>query len=179
MSKDLKDKAIDIKGKKYVLVADRIVYFNDTYPNGAISSTLVSSLDSPQIVIQTTVCPDVDKPSRVFTGYSQATVGDGYINKTAALENAETSAVGRALAMMGIGVIDSVASVDEINKAKQPPTVINPAIQKLRQQIQAEFTRLGIDDIDEIKSWLVDVTGKDHIESVGQAEIALKALQDQ
>jgi tetrahydromethanopterin S-methyltransferase subunit D len=32
------------------------------------------------------------------------------------LENAETSAVGRALAFMGIGVIDSIASVDEINK---------------------------------------------------------------
>ena len=38
------------------------------------------------------------------------------------MENAETSAVGRALAMMGIGVIDSIASVDELNKAKNRGT---------------------------------------------------------
>lgn len=34
--KQLVDKAIDIKGKKYVLVSDRIIYFNETYPNGSI-----------------------------------------------------------------------------------------------------------------------------------------------
>ena len=39
------------------------------------------------------------------------------INITAAMENAETSAVGRALAMMGIWVIDSIASADEMKKA--------------------------------------------------------------
>ena len=31
--KQLTNKAIDIKGKKYVLVSDRVLYFNDTYPN--------------------------------------------------------------------------------------------------------------------------------------------------
>ena len=34
--KQLVDKAIDIKGKKYVLVSDRVLYFNETYPNGSI-----------------------------------------------------------------------------------------------------------------------------------------------
>ena len=57
-------------------------------------------------------------PDRYFTGLSQEKVGDGYINKTSAMENSETSAVGRALAMMGIGVIDSIASVDEVRKAE-------------------------------------------------------------
>ena len=33
---ELKDKAIDIKGKAYVLVSDRIIYFNENYPNGSI-----------------------------------------------------------------------------------------------------------------------------------------------
>ena len=53
---------------------------------------------------------------QTFTAYSQARWGEGYINKTSALENAETSAVGRALAFMGIGVIESIASADELNK---------------------------------------------------------------
>ncbi len=115
MSKDLKEKAIDIKGKKYVLVADRIIYFNEQYPEGYIQTELISEPESDIVIVKAFVHPG---DARVFTGYSQAIKGDGFINKTAALENAETSAVGRALAMMGIGVIDSVASVDEINKAQ-------------------------------------------------------------
>lgn len=115
--KQLKNKAIDIKGKQYVLVADRINYFNENYPNGSIQTVLVSSTDSTY-VIKSIIIPDVDKPERLFTGYSQAKIGQGMVNTTAALENCETSAVGRALAMMGIGVIDSVASIDEIKKAE-------------------------------------------------------------
>lgn len=106
---------VDIKGKEYVLVKDRIIAFNETFKMGSISTELLSPYDSDLIVIKATVRPDSSE-TRLFTGHSQARVGDGYINKTSALENAETSAVGRALAMMGIGVIDSIASVDEINK---------------------------------------------------------------
>ena len=113
---ELKDKAIDIKGKKYVLVSDRVLYFNENYPNGYIQTTRETIWDKE--IIKAVVCPDCDKPNRVFTWYSQATWGDGFINKTSALENAETSAVGRALAFMWIWVIDSIASVDEINKAE-------------------------------------------------------------
>lgn len=115
--KQLADKAINIKGKDYVLVSDRIIYFNETYPTGMIQTTLISKPDADMVIVKAKVTPDMDKPERYFTGYSQATWGDGMVNKTAALENAETSAVGRALAMLSIGVIDSVASADEMNKA--------------------------------------------------------------
>ena len=115
-NKSLKDKAILIKGKAYVLVANRIVYFNETYPKGYIQTQLKSENDSFLVIVKAKITPDISQQDRFFTGYSQAKWGEGYINKTSALENAETSAVGRALAMMGIGVIDSIASVDEINK---------------------------------------------------------------
>lgn len=115
---DLKDKAVDIKGKKYVLVSDRVIFFNENYPNGSIETNLLSEVANKNIFMRATVTPDTKNPDRKFIGHAQEVVGDGYINKTSALENAETSAVGRALAMMGIGVIDSIASVDEINKAK-------------------------------------------------------------
>lgn len=121
MTKDLKDKAINIKGKLYVQVSERILFFNETYPNGSITTELLSPYDSDLIVMKTTVKP-ISSEIQAFTGHSQAKVGDGYINKTSALENCETSAVGRALAMMGIGVIESIASVDEINKAQTYPT---------------------------------------------------------
>lgn len=115
--KQLQDKAIDIHGKNYVLVSDRIIYFNEIYKNGCIKTALVSQPSDDRVVIKAQIVPDIATPDRYFTGYSQATWGDGNVNKTAALENAETSAVGRALAMLGIGVIDSVASVDEMKKA--------------------------------------------------------------
>lgn len=117
----LKDKAISIKGNAYVLVSDRVLHFNENYPNGSISTELVSDATADMVVVKATVLPDCDAPQRMFTGYSQATWGDGMVNKTAALENCETSAVGRALGFMGIGVIDSVASADEMNKAMTQP----------------------------------------------------------
>lgn len=112
------DKAVDIKGKKYVLVSDRILFFNANYPNGCITTELVSKPEDDMVVVKAVITPDTNKPERKFTDYSQATWGEGFINKTSALENCSTSAVGRALAYMGIGVIDSVASVDEIKKAE-------------------------------------------------------------
>ena len=55
------------------------------------------------------VTPDIEKPERVFTGHSF-----GNIQKEKALEKLETVAVGRALAFMGIGIVEGIASADEI-----------------------------------------------------------------
>lgn len=154
--KSLKDRAIDIKGKKYVLVSDRVLYFNETYPNWSIQTTRETVGDVE--IIKAFVVPDVDKPNRMFTWYSQAKRGDGFINKTSALENAETSAVWRALAMMWIWVIDSIASVDEINKAEntaksQKKNTYQSRFQKAISNV--EFMKQCLDQndfIDKIKS---------------------------
>jgi len=138
-----KEKAIDIKGKEYILVKDRVLFFNEEYPNGSIRTELVSEPTAEMVVIKAIVFPDVDNVSRQFTGYSQATWGDGYINKTSAMENCETSAIGRALASMGIGVIDSIASADEMNKTSYSnPT--EPASEKQLNAICIGAKKLGI-----------------------------------
>lgn len=116
---------ISIKGRDYVLVKDRISYFNETYQNGSIRTELVSDAWG-KWVVKATVIPDVANPERSFTGYSQADEASSVINKQAGLENSETSAVGRALAMMGIGVIESVASADEMHKAGVGATIPAP-----------------------------------------------------
>lgn len=113
--KSLKSKAIKIKGKSYVQVSDRVVYFNEEYPTGYIQTQYTE--EDNRVTFKAKVVPAMEFPDRFFTGYSQAIWGDGMVNKTSALENAETSAVGRALAFMGIGVIEGIASVDEVNKA--------------------------------------------------------------
>lgn len=114
MEKNLKEKAINIQGKKYVLVSDRIIYFNENFPEGCIIADI--KIEDTKVYAIAKVYPE-GLEGRYFTGHSQEIEGSSFINKTSAIENAETSAVGRALAMMGIGVIDSIASVDEIHKA--------------------------------------------------------------
>lgn len=137
MTKDLNEKAIDFKGKKYVLVSDRILFFNENYPQGSIMTEMVSKPEDDMVVIKATIKPS-EGQNRAFTGYSQAKWGEGYINKTSALENAETSAVGRALAFMGIGVIESIASIDEINKAKNTEKVIDATTGRERKKMPGE-----------------------------------------
>lgn len=108
---------INFKGSEYVLVKDRILFFNENFKNGSIRNEYFREDDGRRVVVKATVIPDVSNMDRIFVAHSQAVEGSSYINKTSALENAETSAVGRALAMMGIGIVDSVASADEMVKA--------------------------------------------------------------
>ena len=114
-------KKIQIHGKDYVMVKDRIIHFNEEYPNGCIQTKLIDRIDGtdyPNIVIfEATVIPDVDKPERFFTGHAEEEIGSSQINKTSALENCETSSIGRALGCMGIGVEESFASGDEVANA--------------------------------------------------------------
>lgn len=188
--KSLKDRAINIKGKQYVLVSDRILYFNESYPDGSIECELISEPGDKMVVMRAIVTPDAHNPVRAFTGYSQATWGDGMVNKTSALENCETSAVGRALAMMGIGVIDSVASVDEVNKAQTQPEYtpnktgdkqLNVASPEKKMRI-VELCKdldisLTLDDREEFHGICQSVIGKDEPRTVGEVELVTSVLE--
>lgn len=157
MTKQLTEKAIDIKWKKYVLVSDRVLYFNETYPNGCIQTVREYDAANDREIIKAVVCPDCSKPERIFTWYSQAKRWDGFINKSAALEQAETSAIWRALWFMGIWVIDAIASLDEINKAentaksqKSEPKE-NPNWRFLKATKSVNFMKSCLDEDDFIK----------------------------
>lgn len=137
----LQEKAIKIHGNDYVLVADRIKFFNETFPDGYIQSELKSEPDAELVVVQAKVVPDKAMPHRYFTGLSQAKWGDGKVNTSSALENAETSAVGRALGMMGIGVIDSVASADEMKKAGVAANYMSDGLTSICPEHHVEMTQ--------------------------------------
>ena len=107
---------VDIKGKPYVLTQHRLLEFHRLYPNGSISTDIVTdSQDS--VVMITTVIPDVKVPERAFTGIAQETRGSTFINKTSHYENCETSSRARALSNLGIGVEESCASAEEVANA--------------------------------------------------------------
>ena len=106
---------VEIHGKQYITVNERVVEFHKLYPNGSIRTDLIEFTD--RFIIKAEVCPDVTDRMRIFTGYAYEMVGSSQINKTSALENCETSAVGRALGFLGIGLMGSIATADEVENA--------------------------------------------------------------
>lgn len=109
-------KTINIKGKEYVPVHVRIMEFHKLYPKGKIESEYESVRQT--WVVKSKVTPDCEKPDRYYTGLAQEIIGEKGVNKTSALENAETSAVGRALGMLNIGIDAGIASADEMKKVQ-------------------------------------------------------------
>jgi len=105
---------MDIKGKKYVPVNERVKAFKMLYPEGAIVTELVKYEDG--VIIMKAL---IHHEGRILaTGYAKEVEGSSNINRTSALENAETSAVGRALGLLGIGIDTSVASFEEVTNAQ-------------------------------------------------------------
>ena len=125
-------KKIQIHGKDYVMVKDRIIFFNENFPNGSITTELKATENS--FIFKAKITPDVENPSRKFTGHAEEIIGSSQINKTSALENCETSAIGRALGCMGIGVEESFASADEVKNAMYKQA--NPTYNKTDNQIE-------------------------------------------
>ena len=138
-------KTVNIKGKQYVEVHQRILHLSsDEFPFDYDIQTEYQFFESQKMwVVKATLNIYLENRKLTYTGLAQEIIGDGYINKTSALENCETSAVGRACAMAGIGVIDGIASVDEINKAKARETYDEK--EKLTQDILDEAELSVID----------------------------------
>ena len=89
---------IDIHGKPYTSVASRVEIFRRYFPEASLSTEIIYD-DEQRIVIKATIAMN---GTVIATGFAEELRGDGKINSTSALENAETSSIGRALAAMGI-----------------------------------------------------------------------------
>jgi hypothetical protein len=106
-------KTTNIKGKEYVEVNERIKYFrtSEDYKGWSLSSEIVS-LDGDSCLIRAEI-RDENWVLRA-TGFAQEDRSSSFINKTSYVENCETSAWGRALANLGIGIDTSIASSNEV-----------------------------------------------------------------
>lgn len=104
----------NIKGKEYAEVNQRIKAFRYLYPNGCITTEMLSCADG--IVTFKAIATD-EEGNILGTGHAQEKESSTFINKTSYIENCETSAVGRALGMCGIGIDTSVASYEEVKNA--------------------------------------------------------------
>jgi hypothetical protein len=106
-------KTINIKGKDYVPVVERVKELHKIAPEASILTQVVSN-DEKRIFMRA----EIKIGSRTFIGHSSAEWGKGIMGDVA-IEVAETSAVGRALGFAGIGLLDGIASADEMRKVKK------------------------------------------------------------
>lgn len=102
------------RGKEYAEVPQRIMAFRKLYPNGSLTSELIHYQDGV-FIVKATAC---DESGNVLgTGLAYEKEGSSFINKSSALENAETSSWGRCLASLGLIGGDSVCSAEEVQNA--------------------------------------------------------------
>jgi hypothetical protein len=101
----------------YVPVAERLEKFYERFPDGRITTSIVEhNLESGFVLMRAEVYRSPDDAQPAATGHAFEVRGESYVNKTSYVENAETSSVGRALAMLGFEVKRGIASREELQK---------------------------------------------------------------
>lgn len=106
-------KTLPIKGKDYVQVTERVKAFRQLFPEGTITTEIIS-MEGENVVMKATIS---DGQKVLASGLAMEKESTSYINKTSYIENCETSAVGRALGFLGIGIDASMASAEELVNA--------------------------------------------------------------
>lgn len=107
-----KDGIVSIHGNDYETVALRVTKFRAANPNWTIKTKVVNN--SQHVLIRASIHDDEGR--LISTGHAEEDRTTGSINATSALENCETSAVGRALAFYDLpGTF--LRSADEMSDA--------------------------------------------------------------
>lgn len=165
----------------YVPVNERLAAFRVAHPVWGLVCHL--KFDGDRILARAEVA---DETGRVIaTGHAEEVRGQGLVNKTSAVENAETSAWGRALANLGYDVSRGIASREEMEKvsrtrdrthmrirgsAKENEPGSGEAVLKPWQAIGGVAKRFGISDADR-RAVMVAVAGKEHSKDLTDDEV--------
>ena len=128
---ELQPGQINIHGKVYETVALRLKKFWERYPKYSIQTILIEA-DDTRIIMKATILDDSHK--LCATGHAEEFRNRGQINRTSALENCETSAVGRALAFLGLGGTE-IRSAEEMQNAVLQQEEMNV---KLKREVIAQ-----------------------------------------
>jgi hypothetical protein len=104
---------VNIRGKEYQTVALRVQKFREAHPEWELSTEIIEA--NEKFVIMQARIYNTDGKC-IATGHAEEFRAASQINSTSALENAETSAIGRALAAAGWGGTE-FASANEVQNA--------------------------------------------------------------
>jgi hypothetical protein len=132
-----------IKGKEYETVASRVQRFRETYHEDLSIVTEIVDRDNESVVMKASIYKGVQV---IATGYAEENRNSSTINKTSALENCETSAIGRALAAFGMAGSE-YASADEVAQAivQQATTTVQKAFKQEAPKPKMKLTGMATD----------------------------------
>lgn len=106
----------------YVEVKERVIAFRKLFPMGLISTEVEYTNDYVQCTAK--IYKNVPIANEMLAvGHAREPLNKGF-----ALENAETSAIGRALGFCGLGIDTSIASAEEINNLDSPSGIFDEPI---------------------------------------------------
>jgi hypothetical protein len=144
---------MDFRGKAYAPVAMRVEFLRRAFGTELGISTEIVVADERVVIMRATI---TDAEGRVLaTGYAEEFRSSRGVNSTSALENAETSAVGRALAALGLGG-GEYASADELAGAvhQQKAAEQQATAEQQRREALMEAVQANQSSIDAIKAGL-------------------------
>lgn len=167
---------VNIKGKQYVMVKDRVKAFRKNFPGWSIVTRIVE-MDDEHVVMSAII---QDENERIMaTGHAREGKNDTPINRAGSfLEVCESSAIGRACGLLGIGIDDSFGSADEVAHANvaQKQDDYDPT------EIISKAKLKNLRDLCELKGksyeWMLNTAGVDSHEKItvqGYANV-VKAL---
>lgn len=137
------DGIIIIHGKKYKTVNYRVAEFrgHPETKDWSIETELVHN--NPELVVMKATIKN-EEGRVIGTGWAEEYRGSSNINKTSALENCETSAIGRALASIGLAGSE-YATANEVSNA-------------IIQQKQLEATEAHVKYMDTVRDCYDEIT---------------------
>jgi len=170
---------IDFKGKNYVMVDQRVMAFRKMFPEGFIRTQLISN-ENGVCVMKAEVGVFDQTENVLATGWAYEKEQSSYINKTSYIENCETSAVGRALGFLGLGIEGgAICSAEElanainnqekkpvrkdapatVSKAAEVPNTETPATVFIRKQIRDVQAKMNLDDYETARKLVIAWVG--------------------
>lgn len=108
-------KTINIKGKEYVEVSTRIKALKENFKDYSIETEIINF--TPEYILMKAIIKN-ENGRIMATGTAMEEKTSSMVNKTSFVENCESSAVGRALGMLGIGIDQSIASYEEVRNVE-------------------------------------------------------------
>ena len=132
--------AMSIQGKDYVMVKTRLQYFRKHYENGDIQTDILH-FDKDTIMVKATVFINGVKVSE---GIAHEEKSKNKINETSFVEICQTSAIGRSLGILGIGITNSVATWDEVRNAIAQQDATEKANELMQYKAESLSSKLMI-----------------------------------
>ena len=127
-------KTINIRGKEYITVNERLKAFRNEFKDYALIGRIIEQTSS-SVIFEAQI---IDNKGVVrANGFARETTEKGGVNKFAMLENAETSAWGRALGNFGIGIDNAVCTAEEL-ESKLEYTDTAPEQTSLQSSVKAQ-----------------------------------------